>query len=305
MNHLRLRTYFLPVLFFLLSTSLILGGCANKAKVIRVGATQFENESLAAIYKIDEFRRNELETTPLSSMEATDFFVESVKKSTIPITPEVLETLGDPFKTEAPGSEPEWQAFLKEMKHQYTTLAATFTSLEKGSLLAASKVKKTIPFINKLIAQLVSFANYIEEHPADFLRERASVAAQLERVRSQDTDDEVKTLKLKELERQLREIMASEKQITRETIEYLLKAATIGVELRKLLADYDNLTVDDIAEGLNLAFQLAGDIPGLNVTGLKTKTDSLIIQIKSDMELERFFNNSLSQIENFHNVRKP
>ena len=43
------KTWHLLLISLLLSTSLILGACANKAKMIQVGATQFEAESLAAL----------------------------------------------------------------------------------------------------------------------------------------------------------------------------------------------------------------------------------------------------------------
>lgn len=48
------KTRHLPLISLLLRTSLILGACANKAKMIQVGATQFEAESLAVIERITE-----------------------------------------------------------------------------------------------------------------------------------------------------------------------------------------------------------------------------------------------------------
>jgi hypothetical protein len=70
------KTWHLPLISLLLSTSLILGACANKAKMIQVGATQFEAESLAAIERIDELRRKEIEATPLPPEKASAFFVQ-------------------------------------------------------------------------------------------------------------------------------------------------------------------------------------------------------------------------------------
>ena len=49
----RMKPRHLLLISLLLSTSLILPACANKAKLIQAGATQFEVESLAAIERID------------------------------------------------------------------------------------------------------------------------------------------------------------------------------------------------------------------------------------------------------------
>jgi len=116
---------------------------------------------------------------------------------------------------------------------------------------------------------------------------------------SETTDkiaDKITDLKLLELERRLREISAAEKQITREAIEQALKAATLGTELRKLLANYENLSLDDIAEGLTIAFKLVAVIPGLDISELKAQTDGLIIDINKDEDLKTFFDIALSEI---------
>ena len=281
----------------LLSTALLFGACAKKAKIIQAGATQFEAESLAAIEKIDELRRKETEATPLSQKEASEFFLKAVKSSTKPITLDKLRILIQPLRTETPKSEAQWQAFLQKMRQQYTTFAATFASLETGSLFAASDVKHTIPILDKLIAQMAAFARSIEKNPAEFIRERAAIAAEMEEVRDTKPFTEVTDLKLLELERRLREIAASEEQIIRDTIEQALKAATLGIELRKLLVDYGKLSLDDIAEGLSIAFRHAGSITAIDLSGLKAETDDLISRINEDKSLKNLFDTALSQID--------
>jgi hypothetical protein len=295
---LRVKAWHLLMICCLLSASLILSACANKAKMIQAGATQFEAESLTAIEKIDELRRKETEASPLPREKASALFVAAVKNSTGPITLKTLRIVSEPLKTEAPKSEAQWQAFLQKMRQQYNTFAATFASLDKGSWFAASEVKETIPILDKLIAQMVAFARSIQEHPAEFIRERAAIAAALEQVRETRPFTEVTDLKLLELERRLREIAAAEEQITRDTIEQALKAATLGTELRKLLVNYDKLSLDDIAEGLSIAFKLVAGIPGLDLSGLNAETDELIGEIKKDESLKGLFDTALLQINN-------
>lgn len=289
-----IRHYFIAGVF--IGSMLTLGACAQKAKVIKAGATQFEAESLAAIEKIDELRRKEIEATPLQKEKASELFVEGVKKSTGPITLEQLRILINPLIVVVPQSEVQWQAFLQKMRLQYNTFADTFASLDKGSLLAASDVKETVPILDKLIAQMVAFAKLIQKNPAEFIRERAAIAAEMEQVRDAKPHTEVTDLTLLELERRLREIAATEERITRNTIEQALKAATLGSELRGLLVNFDKLSVDDIAEGLTYAFKLAGSIPGLNLSGLEARTNTLIAEINKNEGLKGFFDAALNEI---------
>lgn len=65
----------------LLAATILVSGCAQKAKMIQVGATQFATESVAAIDKIDELRRKETEATPLPPEKASQLFVDGVKNS--------------------------------------------------------------------------------------------------------------------------------------------------------------------------------------------------------------------------------
>jgi hypothetical protein len=290
------KTWHLLLISLLLSTSLILGACANKAKMIQVGATQFEAESLAAIERIDELRRKEIEAMPLPPEKASAFFVQGVKNSAKPITLATLRVLTTPLATETPTSEAQWQAFLQKMRQQYTTFAATFASLDKGSWFAAAEVKETIPILDKLIAQMAAFARSIQNHPAEFMRERAAIAAEVEQVRQIRPFTEITDLKLLELERRLRETAAAEEQITRDTVEQALKAATLGIELRKLLVNYDQLSLDDISEGLSIAFKLVAGIPGLDLSGLNVATNELIGEIEKDESLRGFFKTALSEI---------
>ena len=184
------------------------------------------------------------------------------------------------------------------MRRQYTTFTAVFASLDKGGLFAASPIKKTIPILDKLIAQMVAFAQSIKDNPAEFIRERAAIAVGLERVRDDRPFTDTTDLKLLDLERRLREVAAAEERMTRDTIEQAVKAATLGTQLRKLLIDYNKLSVNDIAEGLSIAFKLAAGIPGLDISGLKAATDHLVSEVKAEPDLKTFFDTALSEIQN-------
>jgi hypothetical protein len=280
----------------LISLTVLLSSCANKAKLIQAGAAQFESESLAAIRKIDELRQKEIGTAPLSKEKASAFFVTAVKNSSRPIDRAALKVLEDPTGVAAQGSDAGWQLFLENLRMQYSTFANTFASLDRGGLLGAPRVPETIPVLDKLIAQMVATASSIGQTPAEFIGERAAIAAELEELRSKKPYDDITDVKLLDIERRFRAITASEGEITRDTMEQALKAAKLGSRLRILLINYENLTVDDIAEGLSVAFRLAGTIPGLDIGRLQTEADNIAMEINSDPELKGFLDSSLSQI---------
>ena len=281
---------------FLITILILLGACANKAKLIQAGAAQFESESIAAIQKIDELRHREIETAPLSKEKASAFFVKAVKNSSKPFDRAALKVLEDPARFDTQESDASWELFLQNLRLQYSTFADTFASLDRGGLLGAPRVPETIPVLDKLIAQMVAAASSIKQNPAEFIGERAAIAAELEELRNQKPYNEVTDIKLLDIERRFRSVVASESEISRDTMERALKAAKLGSQLRVLLINYDNLTVDDIAEGLSVAFRLAGTIPGLDITRLKAETDNVVMQINNDPELKDFLDKSFSEI---------
>lgn len=302
MNHFRIKTWIGMMVAVLLGVSLLLGGCTSKAKLIQVGAAQFEAESLTAIDKIDKLRLKETEMPPLPPEQASDFFVKAITKSSGAITLRKLEILTNPNKTKNSSSEPEWQAFFVKTRQQYSTFSSIFSSLDKGSLLAATDVKDTLPILDKLIGQLAAFSISIKNNPAVFIPQRAAIAAELEKVRDDGDSPDVKKLKLLDLEKRLRAISSEEGRITRETIEQSLKATQLGTQLRKLISNYEELSFDDISEGLSAAFKLAGTIPGLNLSGLQAETEGLILEINADPSLKSFLDTAIGEI---NQARKP
>jgi hypothetical protein len=60
--------------------------------------------------------------------------------------------------------------------------------------------------------------------------------------------------------------------------------------------NYEKLSLDDISEGLSIAFKLAAGIPGLDLSGLKAETDNLITMINEDESLKKLFDTALSEI---------
>lgn len=272
-------------------------GCAQKAKTVQVGAAQFLAESNAAIDGIDALWRAEVTAPPLPAGEAADKFVQLVEGSKQPITNATLAILLNPGAISAAGSEREWQALLDRLRRQYAAFASIFDTLDRGSLLAAPAVGRAIPTLDPLIAQMAAFARTLQDHPAMFVAERAALAADIERAR----DDPrlaagQRRSELLRLRQKLVDLAAAEQRMTAETTAQCLKAARLGLELRRLLADYDTLTADDLAEGLAVAFQVAGTVSGRDLSGLRAKTDGVIAELTATPELKALLDAALAEV---------
>jgi hypothetical protein len=291
-------TFRFYILLICICFSMLTGACAHKAKLVQAGAAQFETESLAALQMIDDLRMKEIEASPVSSEKASAIFVKSVKKSSGQITNATLNTLVKPFAVNAQNSDTKWQEYLQRMRLQYTTFSEIFSSLDKGSLLAARDVSETVPILDKLVAQMVAIASSIKANPAVFIGKRSEIAIELEDVRNKKPHNQVTDIMLLDIEKRLREILTAEEKITMDTTRQALKAAKLGSELRKLIVNYDKLSVDDIADGLTYAFKLAGSIPGMNISGFKAETESIIEQINQDPNLKKSLDEAFSQLQN-------
>ncbi len=279
-----------------LAVALLLAGCAEKAKTVQLGATQFKAESFAAIDKIGALQAAEITAPPLPPGQAADKFVALVEGSTRPIDQQTLQLLLNPGAIGTPATSARWQAFLDGLRAQYATFASIFDSLDQGSLLAAPDVKRAIAPLDKLTAQMAAFARTVQTHPAVFIAERANLAADIESARDNtQLSPAQKRTALLQLRERLVNVAAAEQRMTAETAAQCLKAASLGLELRKLLAAYDSLTVDDLMEGLATAFQVAGTVSGRDFGGLESRTESVIAEFTATPELKALFDDALKR----------
>ena len=288
------RIFPLCIIFIYL---LSINGCAQKAKTVQSGAAQFETESLAAINKIDEVHVRELQATPLTQEQETDTFIKFVKESKDSISLDRLDTMLHPTDLNFEKSEKKWQAFLQKRRSEYTLLTATFANLDKGSFFARNSVEKTAPYINKLTANMAAFAKSIKENPPQFLRRWAEFTEELEWVRDNtELSDDVKELRYKDLRNKLILLETEETQLERDAIEQCLKSAKLGISLKELVEKYNQLSLDDISEALGIAFKVAGQLTGADLSSLQTNVDDVVNKIKEDTALTPLFDAGLNEI---------
>lgn len=274
-----------------------LAACANKAKVIQAGAKQFEAEALASIDKIDEVRLREVSSPAPTPAEAEALFAANVLKSKKPITDKTLDFLLNPNDIGPLGDEAKWRQFLTKLRTQYRLFAAIFANLEQGSLLGTPTVKEAIPALDPLIGQVSAFARVMAKAPVKFVRERADLAGRIEDVRdSNQTEEAQKRQALMALRQELVTLAAAEKELNEAVIAQCLKTATLGSQLRGLMQDYDKLSIDDIADGLEEAFALANAIPGLNLQELQDQTTEFLEAINKEPDLKKALDEALEKI---------
>lgn len=279
-----------------LAATLLLLGCAEKAKTVQIGAAQFKAESFAAIDRIGALQAAEITAPPLPPGQAADKFVALVEGSTRPIDQQTLQLLLNPGAIDTPASSARWQKFLDGLRAQYAAFASVFESLDQGSLLAAPDVRRAIAPLDRLTAQMAAFAKTIQAHPAMFIAERANLAADIESARdNSQLSPAQKRAALLQLRERLVTLAAAEQRMTTETAAQCLKAASLGLELRKLLAAYDTLTIDDLMGGLATAFQVAGTVAGRDFGGLQTRTESVIAEFTATPELKALFDEALQR----------
>lgn len=285
-----------PITVLAIALLLITTGCANKAKSVQLGAEQFAQHSEAAIASIDAFRNTELAVTPLSPEAAQKKFIELILNSKDDIERKTLEQAMHPLRRKPTDADGKWQDFLGTLRRHHEEFTRIFARLDQGSFFAAPKVKETIPTLNKLIGELVAFADTIKATPAEMTRERANIAINLEIIRDSDKDQTVKELQAAEFYQQLQVVEAREQQVTQDVLEHSLKAALVGKELRTLLQQYDQLSIDDITEGISLALSLSGQVLGKDLSALNQKAAGVTADIKKDPDLNALFTNALTRI---------
>lgn len=272
-------------------------GCAQKAKSVQLGAAQLKLAANEAIDKIDAMRQAETSAPPQSASEAADKFVSLVEGSSQPISNDTLSILANPLSFGSAQSEKEWAAVLSTLRSQYAAFASVFENLDQGSLLAAADVKQAIPPLDKLTAQMAAIAKTLQENPAVFVVERGFLAADLEAVRDSATlSADQKRTQLLALRDRLLAIVSREEQVTNDAVVQALKTARLGVELRKLLAAYDTLTLDDLMDGLQVAFQATSTITGRDLSSLESKTDDVIAELKATPGVEPLINAALETV---------
>lgn len=273
------------LLVVLVCGGLLVSGCTEKAQALKVGVSQFEAESIAAVDAIDSMRKQEIAPLERSAAKATREFVDNV----LGLSPGTavddgnLGILLDTYTvTPSPRVEQSWSQFIGNLRAQYTTFARIFDELDRASFTARNTVKEAEPFIEKLTAQLAYFAREIEKNPPRLIQQRSALLASLADIKNGSAPTADKRRQIAQWRDEWLALMAAEAELKRVTVEKCLKAATIGIGIREQIQDYDKISIADISSALKQVFAIAGSITGQDYSQLQSRVADIISMIEND-----------------------
>lgn len=286
-------------LAFLLAL-VVLAGCTEKAQALRIAAAQFETEAGAAISAIDDMRRQEVAPAVRSPSEQSQEFVAGLKKLSGTLDEKTVEVLLRPYDIE-PNERVEkaWADFIGELRQQYAEFRSVFDRIEQASFTARNQVAAAKPFAEKLTAQMAFLAQEIGKNPPKFLQQRTALIDELRKIRASGTD-EASAARWRDRWIALEE---NEVKLQRGVVAQLLKAATIGREVRDKIAAYDQLSVEEIGNGIAGALRLAETITGDDLSELRGRSQNLMSEINNDPVWNSVAQSGLAKIKTMVDAR--
>ncbi len=274
----------------------------EKAKALRLGAVQFQAESLACVSAINTMHLKELEPPPRTSEEISQEFVENILSSDSPqILPSEVDFALDPYAPPAVGKK--WQEFTDKLTAQYTSFANIYDDLEQGSFTATESVKRSAKFAEDLTIQMAGFTEIIIDNPPVLLQYRSDIATNLTKLKdkyqnsiSSNEDQEIRSAAI-DLLAQWQQVKIQEEELKNATVKQCLQASVMGKELRQLIEDYDQLDLDVINTIISGIFDTVGSIAGKDFSALKQQSSNLIAQIKDDEILGKSAEKILNEVK--------
>lgn len=285
----------------LLFACALLAGCATpeKAQALRVAALQFEQESLAAINLLENSVEREQSLPDAAAGETERAFVRNVRDFSSPlILPKDLDFLIDP---DAQTGSQEAQQSLNDtfgrLRTHYTAFASMFDDLEQGSYFAAGAVAQAKEHAMRLTAQLTRIADNTTRSPPMLLRQRGYFAGEINLIRTAASNGTMPNSdvdrRLIEVHRGLRKMQDEEAALKRGIVEQCLKAAVIGMEVTRLIENYDKIDLNGIVAVIGNATSAAGELTGKDFSSLSLRAEVIRERIRNDPDFNRVVGNLL------------
>lgn len=286
----------------LLLCGLLAAGCTAKARAIQLGAAEFEASSLEVVDAVDTLRQREVAYAPFTADERRALFIAGALET--PDEPGERYTFEDYLVFARPeieiGADADgaWKVYLAQLRRDYTTFAAIFANLDRGSLLAGGTVADAVPVLDQLLGQLAALGRHVEAHPPRFLSARTAAVERIEAIAADGALNEEGKEKLLavEMERVVA-IAESERALARDIQERVAKALTVGMALRGQLLAYGTVSMADVTEALSTAIGLAGTLTGADLASLQETVDGHVATIEADPDLAAVFTLALEEID--------
>ncbi len=265
----------------------LLSGCSvEKAKTLQAAAAQFRSESLAAIAAIDTLRQRELEAPPRGLAETRQDTIRRILNSQSLLNADLIELALNPDRVPP---DPEWDAFVLDMKAQYNGFSGIFERLEGGAIVGNQEVKTSAEYAQRLTVQMALFADAVQKNPPVLVRHRSWVIANLRRVRRDYQALSPGTARSAELERQTGDLLVEWQRIRQEeqrlleaTVLQCTKAVAIGKDVIELANRYDDLSLNAMSLGLSRVFSTASSLTGRDYSQTQSQINRLLGELNRD-----------------------
>lgn len=268
---------------------ILLGGCTpEKARALRIAATQFDIEAQAAIKLVTEMPLKEIEEPALSETQAAERFVANMMARRAAPDQNAIDRA---VRGGAPQLSPAALKSVSDLRDDlitpYATFASIFERLEAGSYLAANAVRDARDPGRKLTAQLVVLAKQIEQHPPTLVARRNQFYADVMNLtdpatRPSGMSDEQRRSRLRDLYVERNRIATEEQELKTAIIKQCLKAATLGRQIDGMMAQYDQISLDDLNGIIAASLRAAGSITGKNYAEAQDDVDRFFNGIRAD-----------------------
>ncbi|MGI0494778.1 hypothetical protein ACN4EG_23575 [Alkalinema pantanalense CENA528] len=315
-----------PWFAVLIMGSLVLNGCSvEKARSLQNAASQFRNESSAAIDAIDTLRKRELEAPPRSAAEIRQSFINRLLNSKSELNSTLIELAIDPYQ---PPQVTEWDEFITDLRGQYDGFAAIFDQLEGGTIVGTSEVRKSAEYARTLTVQMALFADALNKNPPVLTQYRASVIIKLKKLRQdyqalmvklkareQDPYSGSESLQLlnqqkSDMENRAGELMGEwqsvkqeEKRLLETTVTQCMKAVVMGKELIEIANRYDEINLNQLNAAIPRILTNASALTGRNYDVVKQRSTRILNELQTDPFWSGVTRTMLDRVNNVNRTR--
>lgn len=270
----------LPV--FLLA-ALCLSGCTEeKAKALRLAAESFKSEADAACTMGANSLKASVSMPPRTPAEISRNLAEAKKFGAAE-----LEIIYSDSSIVDKGIAPALNALSKACE-AHKQLAAIYTDLPRGYLLAANDVKRAQKHVVNVTLRFAKLAQVFDSLPAVGRDNIARIKIIEARAKAMAvTEEKVRTPLLDAVAEEIVENQAREALNRTQVLAQFAKATSLGEQLTQISIDYEQLSVADILESLQEFSSLYGDITGRTVVAQNAieRIKNVEVRIKNDPRL--------------------
>jgi len=268
------------MILILIPLFLFYGCTEEKAKAIKISASQFNNEVQLALNMVENILIGNMSMPPIGVEKITEDLEDTKDDFEYEILSEFLteQNIGK-------RQEVQIKNAISEVKNQYTLFSSIFRSLDKGHLLAGDIVKEAEKHCMNLSMQLIAIADYLSQGKIETKLNSERILL-FENIKKSQAikDPKIRKEHLTVAAKNIVQLHIRETEIKERAILQLIKATEIGSSTAKLIHDYDKFSVNDVLTLIEETLYLASSMSEQNkdVVGILGKYKEVENTIRND-----------------------